>query len=689
MRTVSTISGAIMTDAVDPTTACDSVDVVGSGLELPAACDTALRQVQHTAATAAAALSATQDTLEAQAMAAEMFSSFAPAHQLAPIGRRLTETVCESPDAELCQRFADMYGRIQSAKKVSVTAIPLAVLNLHLVGSGETVPAVKIDLVESKNHDVSEHIDEDRFRVVLGTAHAASDVDTQQLDRLVRNKLLQTSAYQQVSLSKRGNEFRHDLLTHRASQAAQMVTSESDRAEQVSTAQNFFDAKMRTYCHLALEHLVREIRAYEYIILEDFTGLNLDAFRRARMTGPQLRDFVVQVETDLQTAFINAESRFNNAGESLFAGVSFELAEMPTARQHFVESGELTLTIPLPPESNYYGVTFSDVRVFLVNLPSAGRTPITIDLVKAGVSDFKDDTGSTRRFTHDETNPPLRFTYEADRCTVISSSDVQRGNMEDVYIRYSPYGTWKLRVTNRASLTLDSVTAVYFEFRLQAKPGRFTGAPMFFTGGSLGELGTEACGDHIASPPPPNSQQGVDTSPTDGNVSPGGADRLSCSSGDEFAAIMGPVTDACCDDPVEDCPGGLPSSCDAECAAVLLPVQAACEDFLAAGGLSYAPMKAIIDTAASLCTTPLPACGSIEEFESVMGPVNEECCDQPSEDCSNGLPSSCNAECAALLLPAQAACEDFLAAGGLIMAPTKAIVDNVAAQCPRGQGEGH
>ena len=126
----------------------------------------------------------------------------------------------------------------------------------------------------------------------------------------------------------------------------------------------------------------------------------MDLHGRALELGPQrlgeLRDAVVQVETDLQTAFINAASRFNNAGESLFAGVSFELAEMPTARQHFVETGELTLTIPLPPESNYYGVTFSDVRVFLVNLPAAGRTPITIDLVKAGGSDFKDDTGSTR-----------------------------------------------------------------------------------------------------------------------------------------------------------------------------------------------------------------------------------------------------------------------------------------------------
>eukprot|EP01051_Picozoa_sp_SAG22_P011179 SAG22_NODE_1056_length_5777_cov_137.240402_2_plen_241_part_00 len=126
------------------------------------------------------------------------------------------------------------------------------------------------------------------------------------------------------------------------------------------------------------------------------------------------------------------------------------------------------ICIPLvlsPAESNYYGVTFSDVRVFLVGLPAAGRTPITVDLVKAGVSDFKDQTGSVRRFTHDETNPPLSFTYDADRCTVMSSSDgqLQSGNLQDIYIRYSPYGTWKMQVTNGARLPLDAVTTIHVQ----------------------------------------------------------------------------------------------------------------------------------------------------------------------------------------------------------------------------------
>eukprot|EP01052_Picozoa_sp_SAG31_P040615 SAG31_NODE_5924_length_2255_cov_3.889610_1_plen_206_part_00 len=89
-------------------------------------------------------------------------------------------------------------------------------------------------------------------------------------------------------------------------------------------------------------------------------------------------------------------------------------------------------------------------------------------------------------------------------------------------------------------------------------------------------------------------------------------------------------------------------------------------------------------THASPSATSKLSCGSIDEFESTMAPVTVECCDEPTEDCSTGIPSSCNAGCAALLLPAQAACEDFLIGGGIAMAGTKAIVDRAAAQCPQG-----
>ena len=72
---------------------------------------------------------------------------------------------------------------------------------------------------------------------------------------------------------------------------------------------------------------------------------------------------------------------------------------------------------------------------------------------------------------------PRHSSTAVPNCLSISSSDgsLQSGNMEDIYIRYSPYGTWKLQVVDRAAIPLDVVTAIRFEFTLQYKPGRFPG----------------------------------------------------------------------------------------------------------------------------------------------------------------------------------------------------------------------
>jgi hypothetical protein len=80
------------------------------------------------------------------------------------------------------------------------------------------------------------------------------------------------------------------------------------------------------------------------------------------------------------------------------------------------------------------------------------------------------------------------------------------------------------------------------------------------------------------------------------------------------------------------------------------------------------------------------SCSNNDEFAAAFAPANVECCDEPTEDCTAGSPATCNAGCGALLLPAQAACEDFLTAGGKPMAGTKALIDNAAALC---QGGGH
>ena len=68
------------------------------------------------------------------------------------------------------------------------------------------------------------------------------------------------------------------------------------------------------------------------------------------------------------------------------------------------------------------------------------------------------------------------------------------------------------------------------------------------------------------------------------------------------------------------------------------------------------------------------------EFQAMLEPVNADCCDEPAEDCSSGYPATCNVDCAAVLLPLQAACADFL--GGMGMKPVQERIDTAAANCP-------
>ena len=60
----------------------------------------------------------------------------------------------------------------------------------------------------------------------------------------------------------------------------------------------------------------------------------------------------------------------------------------------------------------------------------------------------------------------------------------------------------------------------------------------------------------------------------------------SCGTFPEFLPLVQAVTAACCTAGVECPPGGIPASCTAECASVLLPMQAACADFLGVIGMA-------------------------------------------------------------------------------------------------------
>ena len=664
--TVGAIAGAIVANPVGDAV-CTGIDIAGdfvTGLPLPPGqgiCHEFLAGVQTATESASYALSVVDDAWDS-------VSSW--------FGRRLQQA-CGDLDPAACQqmqqRVTDLQEKLQSARRLIATASSLASLNIQLLGTDEIDPAAvaKLEMSFLDLDMLNDQVLVDTFGSALGDSAATYETEVRQVVTLIRSKLEQTRAYYQAAMSKQDNERQRNLLGRRAQRAAQLVAEETDVEAQLAMTQEFLDTKLRAYSHVGLQYVIQEARAYEYLFLQPYTDLNLDRLRSARMTGSQYNDFVAQAETDLQTAFTRTARQFNNVGSSTLASTLFQLVDLPAAREAFIQTGEITLDIALPHDSRYYGVTFSDARAFLVGLPTSGRTPVTIDLVKGGSSVFKDQRGDMHRFTHRATTPPLSFLYDADSCTAMSTSDprVQSGNMQDIYIRYSPYGSWKLRVDNVANLRLDAVTAIRFQFTLQGQPGRFGGTSVYFNDGNVGELGAATCGSsqHPSPPPPPPAARPPPPPATGG--------PRTCTTYPDFMAYSQDVTAACCDDAVAPCVAGLPTACSVACADVLLPMQASCRDFLGMIG-----MQATIDTAAASCPAPLEPCTSYPGFMAYSQTVTAACCDDAASPCVAGLPTACSDACSDVLMPMQLACNDFLGMIGM-----QDTINAAAATC----GGGH
>ena len=154
---------------------------------------------------------------------------------------------------------------------------------------------------------------------------------------------------------------------------------------------------------------------------------------------------------------------------------------------------------------------------------------------------------------------------------------------------------------------------------------------------------------------------------------------VSCASFDDLQERLNDIERECCDRPDDDCGTGFPATCDAHCATVLIPTQIACAKYLSSQKL-LATAKASIDAAAAMCPAA-PECSDYNALEQLMNGLHQECCDGPNQDCGSGLPSTCNAACAAVLLPMQAACAEYMSSTPLL-AGAKESLDAVAALCP-------
>eukprot|EP01048_Picozoa_sp_COSAG05_P014711 COSAG05_NODE_1692_length_4267_cov_7.040770_2_plen_453_part_00 len=164
------------------------------------------------------------------------------------------------------------------------------------------------------------------------------------------------------------------------------------------------------------------------------------------------------------------------------------------------------------------------------------------------------------------------------------------------------------------------------------------------------------------------------------------SDTPPCSTQKELQAINANVTQECCNEPKESCRSGMPTLCNAGCAAVVLPAVKACT---AAGGALTNPANKVLKSAymqvAARCTATVgdtSLCSTQMDLLTIGRKISKECCNEPKESCKKGMPTICNAGCAAVVLPAVKACT---AAGGALTNPAnsafKRAYMQVAAKC--------
>ena len=165
---------------------------------------------------------------------------------------------------------------------------------------------------------------------------------------------------------------------------------------------------------------------------------------------------------------------------------------------------------------------------------------------------------------------------------------------------------------------------------------------------------------------------------------------LHCATVTDFVKISNDINAECCDEKTESCGGGVPSSCNPGCAAVLVPAYAACKE---EGGYLAQPFmsgtEVVFAKAAAMCgrgdghSAPPPwKCATLNDYSTIAKDVTAECCDE--ESCASGLPTTCDAGCAAVLLPAEKACA---VRGGWFTRPQntqiKTIYHKAAALCKK------
>jgi hypothetical protein len=411
----------------------------------------------------------------------------------------------ENPESqsseELQRQFRDLNTKKEATKQMVGTVAELASLSTRLLTDPEIDPAsiaridmsfMKLDLLtdDALSRMLSAAIPADQ----LSAGDYSYEGDIPQLTILIRSKLDQTRAYYEATLDKRANEQQRDLLRRRADRALRLVNQTNHQSQRNFVDRSFLHAELRAGCHVAVQYLIQAVRAYEYYFLDDYPGRQelIDNVRSRYLDGIEYFDRVSTALDDLEDQFTRKLEDSNNCGSEVWSRTTFNLADLPAAKQRFVETGNIKLTIQMPNITQFWQVQFSDVQVYLLGFPdllqesTASRHPnLAIRLGKAGTSDFLDAAGKVRRFTHDVTDPIIQFEYGTLDCRATRQLAGDRFGTCDggTFISPSPYGTWEVQVpagavantnpvlsTEQVYSRLSEVTAVRFQFKLKSLP---------------------------------------------------------------------------------------------------------------------------------------------------------------------------------------------------------------------------
>eukprot|EP01045_Picozoa_sp_COSAG04_P000107 COSAG04_NODE_2_length_56781_cov_25.092252_31_plen_3914_part_00 len=410
-------------------------------------------------------------------------------------GRRMqdsdTDAVCGDLEPAACtlliQHIQDTDARLQASNSFVDSTAALLLLNTQVLNAGEidaaSVPAIDMHFLELDLLKEDVLVSGVRSAMSKSSQFADYETDARQVVTLLRSKMEQTRELYATVLAKRDDELQRDMLLRRVARALNRTDAALTVADQKTELSAALDYKIRTFSLLALGNLRDQAAAYEYLFLAE-AGLDLSSLQAQRMDGNEVADFVQQTQLQLDEQFVTTAGSFTNCGGECASYTEFQLSEFPSEHARLLDSGQFTVTIPLPDSAGYWGVTWTNARVFLIGL---ANEEVGVEARQVGTSVFLDQNGHVRRYTHQPpassshgfqngwTNPPLSFAYDGSpdgECrafSTMSSGSNCGANMLDTYVQYSPYSTWSLEVD--ASYDLSSVYAVRFEFDVAYRGG--------------------------------------------------------------------------------------------------------------------------------------------------------------------------------------------------------------------------